>query len=201
MAGTGGVPTIFPTILYDDAKAAIRVLTEALGFTEEAVYEGDDGSVLHAELSCGNGRVMLGSRGRGGVFAEAMAGGGPAGVYVVVDEVDAHHARAVEHGVEILHAAGRPGLRLPRLHGAGRRGQRLELRSVRPGVLGLRPPGRRGHTPPVCTWKAARRTALARAGSGWAAARATSTWTVRGCPTALTSSRSAGTVPWTAESR
>ncbi|WLQ67297.1 MULTISPECIES: VOC family protein [Streptomyces] len=102
MAGTGGVPTIFPTILYDDAKAAIRVLTEALGFTAEAVYEGDDGSVLHAELSCGNGRVMLGSRGRGGVFAEAMAAGGPAGVYVVVDEVDAHHARAVEHGVEIL---------------------------------------------------------------------------------------------------
>ncbi|MFE4453177.1 VOC family protein [Streptomyces sp. NPDC056796] len=102
MAGTGGVPTVFPTILYDDAKAAIRVLTEALGFTAEAVHEAEDGSVLHAELSCGNGRVMLGSKGRGGVFAEAMAGAGPAGVYVVVDEVDARHARAVEHGVEIL---------------------------------------------------------------------------------------------------
>ncbi|MFJ9056373.1 VOC family protein [Streptomyces sp. NPDC102409] len=102
MAVADGGPTIFPTILYDDAKAAIRVLTQALGFTEEAVYEGEDGSVLHAELSCGNGRVMLGSRGRGGAFAEAMAGAGPSGVYVVVDEVDAHHARAVEHGVEIL---------------------------------------------------------------------------------------------------
>lgn len=100
-AGTG-VATVYPTILYDDAKAAIRTLTEALGFTEDAVYEGQDGSVMHAELSCGNGRVMLGSRGREGVFAKAMAGAGPAGVYVVVDEVDAHHARAVEHGVEIL---------------------------------------------------------------------------------------------------
>ncbi|MCX4678155.1 VOC family protein [Streptomyces sp. NBC_01433] len=103
MAGVaGGVPTVCPTILYDNAKAAIRTLTQALGFTEEAVYEDGNGSVLHAELSCGNGRVMLGSRGREGVFAKAMAGAGPAGVYVVVDEVDGHHARAVEHGVEIL---------------------------------------------------------------------------------------------------
>lgn len=67
MAGApAGVPTIYPTILYDDAKAAIRTLTEGLGFTEEAVYEGENGTVLHAELSCGNGRVMLGSKGRGG---------------------------------------------------------------------------------------------------------------------------------------
>ncbi|MFE7757063.1 VOC family protein [Streptomyces sp. NPDC057418] len=102
MAGAGGVPTIFPTVLYEDAKAAVRVLTQALGFTGEAVYEGDDGRVLHAELSCGNGRVMLGSKGGEGVFAQAMTGAGPSGVYVVVDDVDAHHARAVEHGVEIL---------------------------------------------------------------------------------------------------
>ncbi|KQX84703.1 VOC family protein [Streptomyces clavifer] len=102
MAGTGGAPTIFPTVLYDDARAAISMLTSALGFTEEAVYEGEDGSVLHAELSCGNGRVMLGSKGGAGVFAGAMAGAGPSGVYVVVDDVDVLHARAVEHGVEIL---------------------------------------------------------------------------------------------------
>lgn len=41
MAGApAGVPTIYPTILYDDAKAAIKTLTEGLGFKEEAVYEG-----------------------------------------------------------------------------------------------------------------------------------------------------------------
>ncbi|MFT9667698.1 VOC family protein [Streptomyces rhizosphaericola] len=103
MAGAArGVPTIYPTVLYEDAKAAIRTLTESFGFTEEAVYEGEDGSVLHAELSCGNGRVMLGSKGGSGVFARAMAGAGPTGVYVVVDEVDAHCARARESGVEIL---------------------------------------------------------------------------------------------------
>ncbi|MEH0543518.1 VOC family protein [Streptomyces sp. B21-105] len=103
MAGTnGGRPSVFPSVLYADAKAAIRQLTEALGFTELSVYEGEDGSVLHAELVQGNGAVMLGSKGHGGVFDTAMKGAGPAGVYVVVDDVDAHHRRAAEHGAEIL---------------------------------------------------------------------------------------------------
>jgi uncharacterized glyoxalase superfamily protein PhnB len=103
MAGTsGGAPSIYPTVLYADAKAAIRQLTEGLGFTELSLYESEDGTVMHAELVQGNGAVMIGSKGRGGVFDGAMKSAGPAGVYVVVDDVDAHHRRAVDHGVEIL---------------------------------------------------------------------------------------------------
>ncbi|MET9608768.1 VOC family protein [Streptomyces sp. NPDC006512] len=97
-----GVPSIVPTLLYRDAKAAIQQLTEAFGFTQVSVYEGDAGAVTHAELSYGNGMVMLGSKGTGGAFDKVMEGAGPAGVYVVVDDVDAHHRRAAEHGVEIL---------------------------------------------------------------------------------------------------
>ncbi|MFD7259578.1 VOC family protein [Streptomyces sp. NPDC059874] len=97
-----GVPSICPTLVYRDAKAAIKLLTDAFGFSQVAVYEGEDGSVMHAELAYGNGLVMLGSKGTGGVFDKAMEGAGPAGVYVVVDDVDAHHRRAAEHGVEIL---------------------------------------------------------------------------------------------------
>ncbi|MFI1834062.1 VOC family protein [Streptomyces olivaceoviridis] len=104
MAGTGGGtrPGICPTLLYADARAAIRQLTEALGFTELSVYETEDGKVMHAELVQGNGAVMIGSKGRGDLFDAAMRDAGPAGVYVVVDDVDAHHQRAVAHGVEIL---------------------------------------------------------------------------------------------------
>ncbi|MGW2580460.1 VOC family protein [Streptomyces virginiae] len=97
-----GVPSICPTLVYRDAKAAIKLLTEAFGFSQVAVYEGEDGSVMHAELAYGNGMVMLGSSGRGGAFDKAMEGAGPSGVYVVVEDVDAHHRRAVEHGAEIL---------------------------------------------------------------------------------------------------
>ncbi|MDH6625325.1 putative glyoxalase superfamily protein PhnB [Streptomyces sp. LBL] len=109
MTGTnGGRPSIYPTLLYADAKAAIRQLTEAFGFTELSVYESDEndenggGIVMHAELVQGNGAVMVGSKGRGGVFDAAMKDAGTTGVYVVVDDVDAHHRRAVEHGAEIL---------------------------------------------------------------------------------------------------
>lgn len=97
-----GVPSICPTLVYRDAKAAIKLLTEAFGFGQVAVYEGENGSVAHAELSYGNGMVMLGSKGTGGVFDKAMGDAGPTGVYVVVEDVDAHHRRAVEHGAEIL---------------------------------------------------------------------------------------------------
>ncbi|MGW0748921.1 VOC family protein [Streptomyces sp. NPDC002587] len=97
-----GVPSICPTLVYRDATAAIKLLTEAFGFSQVAVYEGENGSVIHAELAYGNGLVMLGSKGTGGVFDKAMADAGPAGVYVVVEDVDAHHRRAAEHGAEIL---------------------------------------------------------------------------------------------------
>ncbi|WFB10192.1 VOC family protein [Streptomyces sp. LX-29] len=103
-AGTSGAagPSICPTLLYRDAKAAIRQLTEAFGFTTVHVYEDDEGRVLHAELRYGNGLVMLGSKDREGGFAKAMADAGPAAAYVVVQDVDAHFQRAGEHGVEIL---------------------------------------------------------------------------------------------------
>ncbi|WP_432157628.1 MULTISPECIES: VOC family protein [unclassified Streptomyces] len=98
----GTRPSVYPTVLYRDARAAVRQLTEAFGFTELAVYEGEDGRVAHAELAQGNGAVMIGSKGTGSRFDEAMKGTGPTGVYVVVDDVDAHHRRAVRHGAEVL---------------------------------------------------------------------------------------------------
>ncbi|WP_324785420.1 VOC family protein [Streptomyces sp. H51] len=103
MAGThGGRPSICPTLLYADARTAIRQLTEAFGFTELSVYEGEDGVVMHAELVQGNGAVMIASKGRGGVFDAAMKDAGTTGVYVAVDDVDTHHRHAAEHGAEIL---------------------------------------------------------------------------------------------------
>lgn len=103
MAGTsGGRPSIYPALLYADAKAAIKQLTEVFGFTELSVYEGEDGLVAHAELAQGNGAVMLGSKGTGSAYDKLMKDAGPTGVYVVVDDVDAHHRHAVEHGAEIL---------------------------------------------------------------------------------------------------
>lgn len=90
-------PTMFSSLTYDDAQAAIDFLCEAFGFERHAVYTGDDGRIQHAELRSGNGIVMLGSAG-----AEMPAARGRAGsIYVVVDDPDAHCAQARAAGAEI----------------------------------------------------------------------------------------------------
>jgi uncharacterized glyoxalase superfamily protein PhnB len=91
-------PTVFPTLSYDDAGAAIDFLIEAFGAERHAVYSGDDGAIQHAELRLGNGIVMFGSS-SGEVPA---TGGRSGGVYIVVADPDEHHARARAAGAEIV---------------------------------------------------------------------------------------------------
>jgi uncharacterized glyoxalase superfamily protein PhnB len=91
-------PTVFPTLRYEDAQAAIDLLVEAFGAEKHAVYSADNGKVQHAELRFGNGIVMLGSSG-GGLQATAGRGGA---VYVAVEDPDEHYARARAAGAEII---------------------------------------------------------------------------------------------------
>ena len=42
---TSTSPSIYPTIRYDDAPAAIRFLTKAFGLVAQEVDEGSDGAV------------------------------------------------------------------------------------------------------------------------------------------------------------
>ena len=53
--------SVIPALQYKDAKAAIEFLCKAFGFTKNAVYEEKDGSIAHAQLTHGNGMIMLGS--------------------------------------------------------------------------------------------------------------------------------------------
>ncbi|MDF4253823.1 VOC family protein [Streptomyces sp. WMMB303] len=87
-----------PALTYRDPRAAVDFLQAAFGFEPVRVFEGDDGSVVHAELRFGDGLVMLGTARDSGL----MAGLGPGAVYVSVQDPDAHHARAVEAGAEIV---------------------------------------------------------------------------------------------------
>jgi uncharacterized glyoxalase superfamily protein PhnB len=91
-------PTVFPTLHYDDARAAIDFLTAAFGAGRHAVYDDGQGTIVHAELRLGNGIVMLGPA-RPEAPATRGTGGG---VYVVVDDPDAHCARALKAGAEIV---------------------------------------------------------------------------------------------------
>ena len=89
--------SVIPTFRYPDARAAIDFLVSAFGFTEHAAYE-HDGVIGHAELRLGDDWVMLGDERTG----SADFPRGPSTVYVIVDDPDAHHDRAVAAGAEIV---------------------------------------------------------------------------------------------------
>ena len=93
---------------YKNADAAVDWLVRAFGFKEHAVYRDEAGKVVHAELSFGNGMIMIGPDG-GGEFGKMVmtmpqrAGGRcTQTIYVIVDDVDAHFARASAAGAETL---------------------------------------------------------------------------------------------------
>jgi uncharacterized glyoxalase superfamily protein PhnB len=93
--------TLFPALTYQDAPRAVRWLQDAFGFEEKAVYPTDDGKIAHAELRFGNGVLMFGSARD---EPDNPWGKVDFGLYVVVDDVDAHHARAAAAGAEIVKA-------------------------------------------------------------------------------------------------
>ena len=98
--------TIFPVIRYHDADAAIEWLDRAFGFAERVVYRDDSGAVRHAELELGDQLVMLGQADPAGWMGgnEPRPLASTVSLYVVIEDADAHHGRAVEAGATIVRA-------------------------------------------------------------------------------------------------
>ncbi len=94
----GEPPTLYPSMRYRDAPAAIEFLKRAFGFEEHVVYRDDDGSVAHAELSYGSSILMLGSD-RDDLYGRRA---GQGWLYVAVDDPDAHCQRARAAGAEVM---------------------------------------------------------------------------------------------------
>lgn len=81
-----------------DARAELRFLCEVLGFVENLVVPGTDGSIEHAQLDWpGGGGVMLGTARPGREYQREP---GSAGTYLVTDDdgLDAIAERAHEAG-------------------------------------------------------------------------------------------------------
>ncbi len=99
--------TIIPCLRYRNAAAAIDWLCEAFGFERQAVHaEGD--VVHHAQLTFGNGMIMLGSASGGGewgehiVQPEDVGGRETQGACVIVANAHAHYTRAKAAGARIV---------------------------------------------------------------------------------------------------
>jgi uncharacterized glyoxalase superfamily protein PhnB len=96
-------PNIFSAVRYADAPSVISFLVEAFGFARHEVHAAPDGTIAHAELRLGTGLLMLGS-------ATPPDPANPwsavaAGIYAALAtpaDVDAHHARAVRAGADVV---------------------------------------------------------------------------------------------------
>ena len=108
------LPDAIPMLSYEDGAAAMDWLIEVFGFMEEARWLGDDGTLLHGELTTGSGHIMLAAptpdyqspkRLRERYEPARLWSSMPwiiNGVLVHVDDLDAHYARAKAAGATIL---------------------------------------------------------------------------------------------------
>ena len=101
--------TIIPGMRYNDAPAAIEWLCNVFGFEKQLVVATDDGTIAHAQLTFGNGMIMLGSvRDNDREFDKniiqpnKIGGAETQTPYVVVSDADAIYERAKEAGAKIV---------------------------------------------------------------------------------------------------
>lgn len=100
--------TIIPGLKYRDAPAMIEWLIRAFGFEKQAVYGGDDGKIMHAQLTFGNGMIMLGSVGNDTPLSalvqqpSEIGGAETQSPYLVVTDCDALYRQAKAAGAEIV---------------------------------------------------------------------------------------------------
>ena len=90
-------PNLFPGLRFRDEHAAMDWLERAFRFERHAVYASDDGTIVHAELKLGPGILMLGAA------PEDKLG---FSIYVYVEDLEAHYARACSAGAEIVRPLG-----------------------------------------------------------------------------------------------
>jgi uncharacterized glyoxalase superfamily protein PhnB len=92
--------TVIPALRYRDAPAAIDWLCKAFGFEKQAVYPNPDGTIAHAQLTLGNGMVMLGTLSKDSPHNKLLMQPGEIGEketqtpYLVVSDCDKVYATA-----------------------------------------------------------------------------------------------------------
>jgi uncharacterized glyoxalase superfamily protein PhnB len=101
--------TVIPCLRYRDAPAALDRLCRTFGFERHLVVPGADGTIAHAQLRFGRGRVMVGSvledateYGRRIRPPDEVGGFETQSAYLVVSDADEVYRRAKAGGAEIV---------------------------------------------------------------------------------------------------
>jgi len=101
---------IVPSLRYQDCRQAIDWLCAAFGFEKQLIVPSEDGGITHAQLVCGMAMIMLGDghRDDDDPFGQLnksplqLDGYNTAGVYMIVEDVDAHYEKTRAAGAAIV---------------------------------------------------------------------------------------------------
>lgn len=94
---------------YRDIDAARRFFVDALGFREDWEARNDNGELTRSHVRFDDTVLMLDKPGAHGVLSPREVGGLTHLIVIQVQNLDAHHAKAVAGGATILvEPAGRP---------------------------------------------------------------------------------------------
>lgn len=103
-------PRLTSAVIYQDAVKAIDWLCDAFGFELRLKVEGDDGQIIHSELTYGEGVLMVAQEDTAGarhdwmkdaVSPKSIGGKTTQSLMLYVDDVDEHCARARSRGAKI----------------------------------------------------------------------------------------------------
>ncbi len=100
--------SVVPGTAYRNAPEAIEWLCRVFGFEKHAVHPGPDNTIMHAELTLGDGMIMLGSLRDDNEYRrftkhpDEIGGAETHSVSLIVSDADAVYARAKAAGAEML---------------------------------------------------------------------------------------------------
>ena len=97
-------PSFIPSLAYKDNRAALDWLQKAFGFETSEVLTDAEGNIVHAEMSHGDGVVMIGGEWADWTRSPASLGGkNTQRVHVRIERaIDEHCARARQAGAKIV---------------------------------------------------------------------------------------------------
>jgi uncharacterized glyoxalase superfamily protein PhnB len=100
---TTSYPPLTPYVFYRDVAGAIGFITQAFGFRERMRQQDQDGTIRHAEMQLGDAVIMMGCP-PDYKSPRDLGGHVTVGLYMQVDDVEAHFQRAKAAGAEIQDA-------------------------------------------------------------------------------------------------
>lgn len=97
-------PSFISSLVYKDNRAALEWLRDAFGFEPSMVLADTEGNIAHAEMTHGDGVVMIGSEWADWTRSPASLGGkNTQRIHVRIErDIDEHCARARRAGAKIV---------------------------------------------------------------------------------------------------